>query len=64
MTINRRIDHLNAMLVDAAIAVCMTYGHMAAIRLLRGRELDSVVIQRVLSAPAFRRTAAHKPFHT
>lgn len=63
MVINRRIDHLNALLIDAAIAVRATYGDIAAVRLLRGRGFNNSVIVRVLSQPTMRRTAAYRPLH-
>lgn len=63
MKVDRRTDYLNALLVDAAIAVRLPYGDMAAIRVLWGRGLDHSVILRVISEKAPRRTAAFRPLH-
>jgi hypothetical protein len=63
MKINRRVDHLNALFVDAAITVCEVHGELAAVRVLLDRGIDHEVILRVLSKPASRRTAIYRPLY-
>ena len=59
MTVNRRIDHLTALLVDTAVAIRATHGDIAAVRALLNHGIDKSIILRVISEPTSRRSISH-----
>lgn len=60
MKLNRRVDYLSALFVNAAIEILARYGEIVAVRLLVSRELEKMVIVRVLTEPGARRNTSYR----